>query len=158
MTTAVYLGTFDPFTNGHLDVVTRSSKIFSKVIVGVGNKENKKVMFSLEDRLIIIKDIFLRKKITNVVVKPLNGLAVKFAQEEKATVFIRGLRTDNDFNYEMQMAAMNTSLDQTIDTVFVPARQSLSHVSSSLIKEVHSLQGDISSLVPEEIASFLKSL
>ena len=94
----------------------------------------------------------------NIEVKPLNNLAVTFAQQEKAQVFIRGLRTEQDFNYEMQMATMNKTLDPMLESVFIPASQSLSHISSSLIKEVHSLGGDISTLVPKEVANFFKKL
>ncbi|MFK7824933.1 MAG: pantetheine-phosphate adenylyltransferase [Oligoflexales bacterium] len=143
---AVYLGTFDPLTMGHFDVITRASSIFDLLIVGVGVNKAKNPCFSLDERLQMAKGVC--DPLRNVKVFDFRGLACDFALSHNAKIMVRGLRTEADFVYEMQMAMMNQVLSESIETIFIPTRQSLSHISSSLVKEVASLGGNISTLVP----------
>lgn len=150
MTVAVYVGTFDPFTNGHKDIVDRAARIFDQVIVGVGHSQAKGEMhFSPEDRCRMVQDSCG----DSIAVKPFHGLAVDFAREHGAHVLVRGLRTEADYVYEMQMAMMNRSLSSGLETVFIPSRQDLTHISSSLVREVAALGADISGLVPKPVAA-----
>ncbi len=151
---AGYLGTFDPFTCGHLDVVERASKIFSKLIIGVGKNHRKKTLFNADERRDMLQEIC--KKFMNVEVKTFEGLAVEFAKVNQISVMVRGIRTEADYVYEMQMAMMNHILSDQIETIFIPTKQSLSHISSSLVKEVSALGVDVSSLVPPVIKQRLE--
>lgn len=151
---AIYLGSFDPVTFGHLDVIERASKLFDKLIVGVGKNATKNFCFSAEERFQMVQEECARFQ--NVEVKRLDGLAVNFAKAEGAKVIVRGLRTEADYVYEMQMAMINKTLAEELDTVFIPTRQSFSHISSSLVKEVASYGGDVSDFVPAPIAAKLK--
>ena len=144
---AVYLGSFDPLTFGHLDVIERAAKIFDKLIVGVGKNSSKDFLFSPSERFeMMTKEC---EKFSNVSVKALGGLAVDFAKSCGASVIVRGLRTEADFAYEMKMAFINKTLSDNLDTIFIPTRQNFSHLSSSLVKEVASYGGDVSKFVPE---------
>jgi len=153
---AVYLGSFDPVTFGHLDVIERASKLFDHLVVGVGRNSNKKFCFSADERFKMVKKECLR--FDNVEVKQLNGLAVEFALSEGARVIVRGLRTEADYAYEMQMAMINKTLEEKLETVFIPTRQSYSHISSSLVKEVAFYGGDVSAFVPASIVEILAPL
>lgn len=153
-TKAVYLGSFDPITYGHLDVVERAAAIFDELIIGIGIHPNKPFCFSLEERSQLLTQSC--KKYENVTVKSFAGLAVDFCVENKATVIVRGLRTEADYVYEMQMAMINKTLSNNLDTVFIPTRQKLCHISSSLVKEVASLGGDVEQFVPPLVANKLK--
>ena len=153
---AAYLGSFDPMTNGHLDIIERASYVFNGLIIGVGKHHRKSIHFSIEDRIEMLKDSC--KHLKNIEVLAFDGLAVDFAKKNNITVMIRGLRTEADYVYEMQMAMMNRSLDKKIDTFFIPTRQDLSHISSTLVREVAQLKGDISELVPNSVKTKLKSL
>ncbi len=146
---AVYIGTFDPFTRGHMDVVERAGRLFSVVIVGIGKNSTKQVAFSVEERVEMILEAC--KHLNNIQVAPLTGLAVNFAEAHSASVLIRGLRTEADYVYEMQMATMNRSLAPSLETIFIPTKQSFSHISSSLVKEVAALGGNVEELVPESV-------
>ena len=150
---AVYLGTFDPLTLGHFDLIERASRVFKTLVVGVGVNTAKKPCFSLPERLAMTREAC--QSLTNVKVHDFKGLAYDFALSHRARVLVRGLRTEADYVYEMQMAAMNKTLCDSIETIFIPASQSLSHISSSLVKEVASLGGDVSSLVPPIVLAYL---
>ena len=151
---AIYLGSFDPLTNGHCDVILRSGKIFEQLIIAVGDNENKNFLFSQTERLKMLKDYV--KDLSGVEVKEFSGLAVDFAKRMKAYTFIRGLRTEADYTYEMQMAVMNQSLLKELDTIFIPTRQHCSHISSTLVKEVARLGGDVSAVVPKHVSVLLR--
>ncbi len=153
---AVYLGTFDPLTNGHLDVILRGSELFSKLFIGVvANQRAKNLLFKAKQRVELIEKAISNKK--NIQVDTFESLAVEYAAKVGAQVIVRGLRTEADFAYEMQMAMMNRKLNRKLETIFIPSRQDLSHISSSLVKEVASLGGDISGLVPDCVKDALEN-
>ena len=155
MKVAVYPGTFDPITNGHLDVIERSALVFDKVIVAIlGVSSNKKIVFNKDERLCLVKDSI--SKFGNVEVEIFDNLLVEYAESKNATAIIRGLRAVSDFEYEFQMALMNRNLNSSISTVFLMPHQKYIHISSSLVKEVSKLGGDISPYVPEHVEVSLK--
>jgi pantetheine-phosphate adenylyltransferase len=153
MRKAIYPGSFDPVTNGHLDVVERARKLFDEVIVAVAYNDEKQPLFSLRERL----DLLQRTvgKIENVRVAQFKGLLVKFAKAEKAGAVIRGLRAVSDFEFEFQMALMNRKLDAVVETIFLMPKEEYTYLSSRIVKEIASLGGDISSLVPACVAKAL---
>ena len=155
MKVAVYPGTFDPITNGHLDVIERSALVFDKVIVAIlGVSDNKKIVFDKDERLNLVKESI--SKFENVEVDIFDDLLVEYAKSKNATAIIRGLRAVSDFEYEFQMALMNRNLNSNISTVFLMPHQKYIHISSSLVKEVSKLGGDISPYVPEHVEVSLK--
>ncbi|MAP61515.1 MAG: pantetheine-phosphate adenylyltransferase [Candidatus Marinimicrobia bacterium] len=155
MKIAIYPGTFDPITNGHLDVIERASSLFDKVIVAVLKKtDNKKVLFNEEDRLSMVSKSI--QKFSNVEVDIFDGLLIKYAELKDASAVIRGLRAISDFEYEFQMALMNRNLNEKVRTLFLMPHQKYIHISSSLVKEVAQLKGDISQYVPEHVNQLLK--
>ena len=149
MKIAIYPGSFDPITNGHLDILYRAAKIFDKVIVLVAFNENKKSRFSAKDRVDMIKESI--SDLPNVEVDSYNGLTVKYAKEHGATVLIRGLRAVSDFEYEFRLASANEFADANIDMVFFMARGDKTFISSSAIIELHNSGVDISPLVPKSV-------
>ena len=149
MKIAIYPGTFDPLTNGHLDVIKRSCLMFDKLIIGVTDDSNKKTMFSIDERINMINDAI--NDYENLSVQTFKGLLMNFAESENAIVIIRGLRVLSDFEYEFKMAMMNRSLNDKISTLFMMPNINYVHISSSLVKEVFFLGGDISSYVSENI-------
>ena len=152
MANAIYAGTFDPITNGHIDIVERALKIFDKIIVAVAD-EPKKSLFTVEERVEMIKEA---TKGMNVEVDHFNGLLVDFAKKKNIQVIIRGLRAISDFEFELQMAHFNRNLNKDVDTVFIMTATRYSFVNSTAIKEVVSLGGEVSSLVPEIVDKKLK--
>jgi len=154
VTVAVYPGTFDPITNGHLDIVQRAAKLFDKVILGVYERSNKHLVFTTDERLELAKRAVAG--IPNVEVKLFSGLTVDFARREKAQVMIRGLRMNADFEKEFEMAMMNRKLAPDLDLLCLMASQEYQFLSSSLLKEVAQLNGNVSDLVPEHVAEALK--
>lgn len=148
-TIVIYPGTFDPMTNGHLNIIQRASKMFDVVYVAIGANPEKNPTFTPEERKILITKIC--EPLKNVKVEIFHGLAVNFAKKLNAKGIVRGLRTEADFMYEMQMAMMNKSLNKDLETIFIPTMQELSHISSSLLKSVASLGGNISEYLPREI-------
>ena len=155
MKVAVYPGTFDPITNGHLDVIERSALVFDKVIVAIlGVSNNKKIVFNKDERLCLVKESI--SKFENVEVEIFDNLLVEYAESKNATAIIRGLRAVSDFEYEFQMALMNRNLNSNISTVFLMPHQKYIHISSSLVKEVSKLGGDISPYVPKHVEISLK--
>ena len=154
MVIAVYPGSFDPATYGHLDVIKRASVSFDKIIVGVLHNSAKSPLFSVEERVNILEKA--TKDIPNVEVKPFEGLSVNFARENHAQVIIRGLRAVTDFEYELQMAQTNRVLAQDIDTVFMTTSLEYAYLSSTIMKEVASFGGDLSKFAPPEIIEAVK--
>jgi pantetheine-phosphate adenylyltransferase len=154
VTVAVYPGTFDPITNGHLDIVQRASKLFEKVIIGVYDKSNKHLFFTTEERAELARKAVA--DIPKVEVKLFSGLVVDFARAEKAQVMIRGLRMNADFEKEFEMALMNRKLAPDLDLLCLMASQDYQFLSSSLLKEVARLNGNVSDLVPAHVAEALK--
>lgn len=154
MTKAIYPGSFDPFTNGHLDIVKRASKIFQSLYVAVGDNPAKQPMFSKEERIRMIKEC--TRDLKNVEAVSFDGLLVDFARKLRATVVLRGIRTVSDFEYEYQMALTNRALSGDIETVFLVTGKEYAFVSAKLIKEAASLGGDISTFVPRLVAEQIR--
>ena len=150
MNIAVYPGTFDPFTNGHRDLVQRAaSNIFDKVYICVVENSNKNTVFSLEERVVLAKKSL--ENIKNIEVIPFSGLLVDFATKLNAKVILRGLRVVSDFEYEFQMSSMNKKLNQDIESIFLTPSESYAFLSSSLVKEIAQLGGDISTFVSNDV-------
>ena len=146
MRICIYSGTFDPVTNGHMDIITRGAALFDKLIIGVAKDNYKKNLFQTEERIEILKEVTADLK--NVEVEAFSGLLMDYCREKGACAVIRGLRAVSDFEYEMQMALMNKNLNPNVETVFLMTSQQHSFISSSIIKDVASLGGSISGLVP----------
>ncbi|EPE7383290.1 pantetheine-phosphate adenylyltransferase [Listeria monocytogenes] len=144
---AVIPGTFDPITNGHLDIIERAAKIFDVLYVSVLNNSSKKPFFTIEERMEMIRQVTAH--LPNVQVESASGLTVDYAATRGATAIVRGLRAVSDFEYEMQIASMNRTLNAEIETFFIMTNTKYSFLSSSMVKEVAQYQGDISELVPE---------
>lgn len=154
MRIAVYPGSFDPITNGHLDIIERASKIFDKVIVGVLRNKNKQPKFTWQQRVEFIEQV--TKHLNNVETDYFEGLLVDFAKEHNADVIIKGLRTVNDFEYEFQMALLNKTLASECETMFMMTNSKYSYISSSMVNELAGYKGDLSGLVPAEIIDSIK--
>ena len=154
MQSAVYPGTFDPFTNGHLDIIHRSARMFDRVIVSVAKNLKKPPSFSIEERVGFIREALAG--VSSVSVEPFDSLLVKFARDQGANVIVRGLRAVSDFEYEFQMALMNRSLDKEVETIFLAPRQEYSYLSSAIVKEVAQYGGNVSGLVPPAVEKALK--
>jgi pantetheine-phosphate adenylyltransferase len=151
---AIYPGTFDPITLGHVDVVRRGLKLFDQIVIGVAENPNKKPMFDLESRLKMVRETFATEE--NVTAVAFSGLLVNLAHEQQGHAILRGLRAASDFEYEFQMATMNRRLDEKIETAFVMAREDYTFVSSRFIREISAMGGDVSELVPAAVLPFLK--
>lgn len=154
MTTAIYPGSFDPVTLGHLDIIGRSAKMFDRVIVGVGANVGKKPMFTPEERVAMIEHLV--QDYPNVTARSFDGLVVDLAQQEGASVIVRGLRAVTDFEYELQMSHTNHQICPEVDTIFLTASVEYSYVSSSAVKELAAFGGDISAFVPDYIARCIR--
>ena len=153
MIIALYPGSFDPITNGHIDIATRASKLFDKIIIGIFATPEKNLMFTLDERVKLARQAM--RKLPKVEVIPYSNITVEFAREVKAQVLVRGLRMIGDFEWEFEMAMMNQMLSPGLETVCFMASQEYQFLSASLIKEVASLGGDIHSLVPKNVADAL---
>ncbi len=151
---ALYPGTFDPPTNGHVDVIQRGAKIFSQLTVAILNNPVKDPLFTVEERVEMIREA--TRSLKNVSVATFNGLMVEFARHEGATAVLRGIRAISDYEYEFQMALMNRRLAPEIETVFLQPAGRYSFVRSSMVKEVFSLGGDVSGLVPPNVLKRLR--
>jgi len=151
---AIYPGSFDPITLGHLDIITRASTLFEKVIIAIAVNSEKNPMFSKDTRLKMIKEV--TKNIENIEIDKFSGLLVDYAKNKNAKVIVRGIRALSDYEYEFNMALMNRSLDESITTTFLVAHQKYTHLSSSLVREVASLGGNVSNLVPPLVIEELK--
>ena len=154
MTTAIYPGSFDPITNGHVDIAYRAAKLFDKLIIAVAEKKSAKQLFTLEERLLFIEDIFSNNNDIEVV--PFKNLVTDLAREKSANIIVRGVRTVLDFDYEFKMAVMNKKLHEDIETVFFNSTENFSYISSSLVREIAVLGGDVSAFVPESVELVLK--
>ena len=150
---AVYTGTFDPVHLGHLDVIVRGSQLYEKLIVGVGINPDKTPLFNIDERVQLVEAV--ARDCGNVEVKPFTGLAVQFVRGLRAGVMLRGIRTTSDMETEFAMSLMNLNLDPGIETVFLMAKEEYSHVSSSLLRQIAGLGGDLSKFLP---APVLKAL
>lgn len=153
-TIAIYPGSFDPITKGHLDLIERGSRLVDKLVVAILRNEEKRVLFSIEERIEMLEEVV--SQFDNVEVAAFDGLLVDYAAESGAKLIIRGIRAVSDYEYELQMALMNRRLRPEIETVFLMAGEAYSFVSSRLVKEVISLGGNISGLVPLTVESQLK--
>lgn len=155
MRVAVYPGTFDPITNGHLDILERATRLFDEVIIAVAEENYKYNLFNLEERTYLVKQAC--KHLGNIKVETFDGLLMNFVQERNAQAIVRGLRAVSDFEYEMQMAMMNKKLNTHVETVFLMSASKYSFLSSSIIKQVALLDGSIRGLVPVEVEKSLKN-
>jgi pantetheine-phosphate adenylyltransferase len=152
---AIYAGSFDPVTNGHLDVLSRAAQVFDEVVVAVAFNSEKRGLFTPEERVILLKDA--TSSIRNVRVTQFHGLLVEFAMREGACAIVRGLRAVSDFEFEFQMALMNRRLEPALETFFLMPKEEYSYVSSRLVKEVASLGGDVTVFVPLAVAKALRA-
>ena len=145
----MYPGSFDPITNGHLDLIQRGSRLFSRLIVAILRNEGKEPLFSVEERMEMLREVV--QVYPNVEVDSFDGLLVDYAAARQATVLLRGIRAISDYEYELQMALMNRRLSPDLETVFMMAHEAYSFISSRLVKEVFSLGGPITGLVPPPV-------
>ncbi len=155
MLRAIYPGSFDPVTNGHLDVIRRARGLVDELIVGVLNNKAKTPLFSVEERVKMLKEV--TKELPGVKIVPFEGLLIDFAKEMSAKMVVRGLRAVTDFEYELQMAQTNHKLAEDIETVFLTTSLEYSYLSSTIVKEVAAFGGDISQFVPEHVEERIKS-
>ena len=153
MKKAVYSGTFDPVTYGHISVLKKAANIFDEIVVAVARDNYKNTLFTFDERVELLKKC--TKDLPNVKVEGFEGLLVNYAAQIGAQAIIRGLRMVSDFDYEMQMASFNKALEQNIETVFFAASNDYSYLSSSMIRNIASLNGDVSAFVPEEVSEAL---
>ena len=154
MRTVIYPGSFDPFTNGHLDVVERAAKLFDRVIVAVAQNTDKQTLFTQAERKRQIATVLA--DLPNVEVTEFKGLLVEFAKAQKAEAIIRGLRAVSDFEFEFQLALMNRKLEEEIETIFMMPREAYTFLSSKLVKEIAQLGGDVSAFVPANVEQALQ--
>ncbi len=154
MRRAIYPGSFDPVTNGHLDVIERARKLFDEVIVAVANNEKKQALFTLEERLELLRDCLGRQE--GVRIGQFDGLLVDYALAQQANAVVRGLRAVSDFEFEFQMALMNRKLKSNVETIFLMPKEEYTYLSSRMVKEIARLGGDVSQFVPSGVAKGLK--
>jgi pantetheine-phosphate adenylyltransferase len=152
---AIYAGSFDPPTKGHLDLIERASKLFDKLIVGIGIHPTRRPLFSTEERTALLKE--LTADLDNVEVQSFHGLLIDFCEQQNARVIVRGLRAATDFEYELQIAHANAELRPLVDTVFLPTRASYGFVSASLVREIASHGGDVSKFAPSAVCTALRA-
>jgi pantetheine-phosphate adenylyltransferase len=153
MRTAIYPGSFDPLTNGHLDVIERAVKLFDRVVVAVAKNESKQPLFSLEERVELVRQTI--KHIPNAEVGSFDCLLVIYVEKQKAQAIVRGLRAISDFEFEFQLALMNRKLNEHVETIFMMPKDTYTFLSSRIIKEIARLNGDISSFVPVHVRAAL---
>ena len=154
MRTVIYPGSFDPLTNGHLDVVQRAAKLFDRVVVAVAKSESKSPLFTLEERLSLVKVAV--QSLPNVEADTFDGLLVNYVEQRGAQAVVRGLRAVSDFEFEFQLALMNRKLSPTLETVFLMPREELTYISSRIVKEIARLGGNIDLFVPPNVARRLR--
>lgn len=152
---AIYPGTFDPITLGHIDIIKRSTVLVDELIIAVAESSNKNTLFSITERVKMVEYEIQRNNIRNVLIKSFNGLLAQFFKNKNATIIVRGLRTVVDFEHEFQMSCMNKILNNSIETIFLPATANIHFISSTFVKEIATLNGDISNLVSPNIQTLL---
>lgn len=153
MKTVIYPGTFNPITHGHINLVERAAKLFDRVIIAIAYSEKKQPLFSIEQRTTLCEQALTH--LNNIEVCDFNGLLVDFAQSKNSQCILRGVRSMKDFEYEMQMADMNRALSPEFETIFLSPAEGLSYISSSLVREVASMGGDVSAFVPVNVLTAL---
>ncbi len=151
---AIYPGSFDPLTNGHVDIIQRGSRFFDRIVIAVATNLDKAPLFTVPERVSIAREVF--REWPKVEVDTFDGLLVEYARRKRATVIVRGLRAVSDFEYEMQMALMNRRLNPDVETVFMMPAEPYTYVSSRLVKEVVALGGSVHGLVPDVVESRLR--
>jgi pantetheine-phosphate adenylyltransferase len=151
---AIYPGSFDPLTNGHVDIILRGAHLFDRILVAVLINAEKQPLFAAEDRVAMIREVF--REYPNVEVDTFDGLMVDYARRRRASVIVRGLRAVSDFEYEFQMALMNRHVEPTLETVFMMPAEQYTYLSSRLIKEVYSLGGEVRGLVPPSVEARMR--
>lgn len=154
MRTAIYPGSFDPITNGHLDLIERAVKLFDRVIVGIARNESKQPLFDPKERMALVQEAVTPYK--SVAVEWFDGLLVNYAEKQGACAIIRGLRAVSDFEFEFQLALMNRKLNERVETIFMMPRETYTFLSSRIVKEIAHLGGDVSSFVPPHVQGALK--
>ncbi|MGI8966896.1 MAG: pantetheine-phosphate adenylyltransferase [Limisphaerales bacterium] len=154
MRTVIYPGSFDPLTNGHLDVIQRAAKLFDRVIVAVAKNESKKPLFNLKERLALVATAI--KPFSQVEADSFDGLLVDYVEANSGQAIIRGLRAVSDFEFEFQLALMNRKLNQRIETIFMMPKDTYTFLSSGIVKEIASLGGEVSSFVPTHVQAALE--
>jgi pantetheine-phosphate adenylyltransferase len=154
MRIAIYPGSFDPLTNGHLDVIQRAAKLFDRVIVAVAVNESKHPLFTLAERVALVKTAVA--KLPGVMADSMDGLLVEYAERQKAGTIVRGLRAVSDFEFEFQMALMNRKLNENIETIFMMPKDTYTFLSSRIVKEIAQLGGDVRPFVPAHVQLALK--
>ena len=152
---ALYPGSFDPLTNGHVDIILRGARLFDRILVAVLVNAEKNPLFSVEERVGIVREVF--REYSNVEVDAFDGLLVDYARRKRASAIVRGLRAVSDFEYEFQMALMNRHLEPTLETVFMMPAEQYTYLSSRLIKEVFGLGGEVRGLVPPVVEARLRA-
>lgn len=155
MRRAIYPGSFDPITNGHLDVIQRAAKLFDEVVVAVAFNEQKTSLFSVEERVALIRHA--SATVPNIRIERFDGLLVDFARQQQASAVVRGLRAISDFEFEFQMALMNRKLEPEIETIFMMPAEKYTYISSRIVKEIARLGGDVTAFVPASVAEALQS-
>ena len=153
MKTIVYPGTFDPVTNGHIDLVERASRLFDKVVIGIASSQRKSPLFTIEERIKLASECL--QHVPNVEIHGFDCLLVNFVSDCNADAIMRGLRAVSDFEYEFQLANMNRALSPEIESIFLTPSEKFSYISSSLVREISSLKGDVSQFVPSNVAKAL---
>ena len=154
MRTAIYPGSFDPLTNGHLDVIQRAAKLFDRVIVAVAKNDSKQPLFTLTERLALVKAAI--QHLPHVEADSFDGLLIEYAARQKAQAVVRGLRAVSDFEFEFQLALMNRKLDENIETIFMMPKDTYTFLSSRIVKEIARLGGDVSPFVPPHVQVALR--
>ena len=152
---AVYAGSFDPVTKGHLDLIERASELFDEVIVAIGVHPTRHPLFTFEERVALLEEVV--RPIPKARIDRFDGLLIQYCQQVKARVIVRGLRAATDFEYELQIAHANADMDPTVDTVFLPTRANYGFISASLVREIASHGGNVSHYAPEPVCRALKA-
>ena len=155
MRRAIYPGSFDPITNGHLDVIQRAAKLFDEVVVAVAFNEQKTSLFPVDERVALIQHA--SATVPNIRIERFDGLLVDFARQQQASAVVRGLRAISDFEFEFQMALMNRKLEPEIETIFMMPAEKYTYISSRIVKEIARLGGDVTAVVPDSVAEALQA-
>lgn len=155
MKTIVYPGTFDPITNGHIDLVERAARLFDKVVIGIASSQHKSPLFSIDERIQLASDALAH--VPNIEIRGFDYLLVNFVNDCGADAIMRGLRAVSDFEYEFQLANMNRALSPEVESIFLTPAERFSYISSSLVREISSLDGDVSKFVPTNVVEALSN-